>query len=217
MRAKPGAVLFDCDGVLVDSEPPARRIVWESLRDHGLEMDAEEMERRFTGGTMFDTLAQLRALGIELPDDWPSRIYSRLYAELAEGVPLIPGVETVLDRLDAAGIPYAVGSNGRPEKMRITLGQHPSVWARLEGRLFSGQELGHPKPDPKLYLIAAAHLGVAPDACVVIDDSVNGCTGGIDAGMRVLGFAPEGTGAALAGLGAEVFRHMDELPALLGL
>ena len=130
---------------------------------------------------------------------------------------LIGGIEAVLDRLDAAGIPYAVGSNGTTQKMTVTLSQHPRLWARLKDRLFSGQELGCPKPDPGLYLHAATAIDAAPGACVVIDDSPTGCVAGVATGMRTLGFAEHGDGAALSAVGAEVFHAMDELPGLIGL
>lgn len=213
----PAAVLFDCDGVLVDSETIGFDLLDDDFRRHGHPMPRDEMERRFIGGTIRGLWTRAREAGIPLPDDWVDDFYARLYARLAEGTPLIPGVEAVLDRLDAAGIPYAVGSNGTTRKMQITLGQHPSVFRRLEGRLFSGQELGCPKPDPGLYLHAASAIGADPARCVVIEDSPTGARAARAAGMRCLGFAAHGDGASLAAEGAEVFRDMADLPARLGL
>jgi beta-phosphoglucomutase-like phosphatase (HAD superfamily) len=123
----------------------------------------------------------------------------------------------VLDVLDSAGIPYAVGSNGETRKMHTTLRQHPGVWRRVKDHLYSGQELGCPKPDPGLYLHAANALGVAPGDCVVVDDSPTGCAAGIAAGMRTLGFAAAGGAEALAATGAEVFNDMSALPGRLAL
>ena len=130
----PQAVLFDCDGVIVDSEPIAFAILSADLARHGLPTDHAQMNVLFLGGTVPDLFHKARALGATLPDDWVSDFYSRLYARLADGVPLVPGILTVLDRLDAAGIPYAIGSNGSDEKMRIMLGQHPGLIARFRGR-----------------------------------------------------------------------------------
>jgi beta-phosphoglucomutase-like phosphatase (HAD superfamily) len=214
---RPAAVIFDCDGVIVDSEGIGLDLLVEDFAARGHPMSHDEMERRFIGGTIAGLWRRARDLGVPLPDDWVGDFYGRLYARLAAGTPLIEGIVAVLDRLDAASIPYAVGSNGTARKMQITLGQHPSVLARVQGRLFSGQELGRPKPDPAVYMHAAAALGVAPSACVVIEDSPTGARAAQAAGMRCFGYAPHGGGDGLAAEGAEVFRAMPELPALLGL
>lgn len=213
----PAAVIFDCDGVIVDSERIAFGLLSVDLAAHGLPMTHSQMEAAFLGGTIPGLRAKANALGAALPESWPADFYRRLYARLAEGTPLIPRVEAVFDRLDAAGIPYAVGSNGSVEKMRITLSQHPAIWARLEKRLYSGQNLGQPKPDPAVFLIAARDLGVDPADCVVVDDSATGCIAAARAGMRCLGFASNGDGARLMAEGATVFRDMVDLPGLLGL
>ena len=120
-----------------------------------------------------------------------------------------------LDALDAASIPFAIGSNGSDEKMQITLGQHGLI-PRFKG-LFSGQTLGKPKPAPDLYLHAARALGANPAHCVVIEDSPTGARAAKAAGMRCMGYAPHGPADHLANEGAIPFTRMTELPALLGL
>ncbi len=100
--------------------------------------------------------------------------------------------------------------------MQVTLGQHPALLARFKGHVYSGQDLGTPKPAPDLYLYAAAQLGVDPAQAVVVEDSPNGAKAARAAGMRCLGYAPQGN-AALAAVGAELFSDMRALPALLGL
>lgn len=217
MSLRPAAVIFDCDGVLVDSEATAFDLLAVDLACHGLDLPRPEMERQFIGGTIEALHRKARGMGARLPDDWVGDFYDRLYARLALGTPLVEGAAAVLDALDRAGIPYAVGSNGSDRKMQITLGQHPHVMRRLAGRLFSGQSLGAPKPAPDLFLHAAAALGVAPGTCVVVDDSPTGCRAAARARMRCLGFAAHDDGAALAAEGAEVFHSMAELPARLGL
>lgn len=213
----PAAVLFDCDGVLVDSEDIAFDLLMDEFATHGLTLPRARMEVEVLGLTMSGVADRARLLGAALPRDWVARFYDRLYARLAEGTPLIPGILQVLDRLDAAGIPYAVGSNGSDRKMEITLGQHPAVWARLQGRMFSGQTLGTPKPAPDLWLHAARMLGADPARCTVVEDSPTGARAARAAGMRCLAYAPHGDGARMIAEGAQPFRAMADLPGLLGL
>jgi len=211
------AVLFDCDGVLVDSEPMTFALLGEDLARFGLPLSPSEMEHMFIGGTITGVGQRAVEMGARLPEDWVADFYERLYARLALGTALVPGIEAVMDRLDAAGLPYAVGSNGTLRKMQVTLGQHPGLWARLEGRMFSGQDLGCPKPAPGLYLHAAAALGADPARCAVIEDSATGARAARAAGMACFGYAATGSGAVLAAEGATVFTSMQDLPALLGL
>jgi len=211
------AVLFDCDGVLVDSEPATFLLLQEEFAAQGLHITIAEMELMFIGGTIEGVRRQANEMGAAFPEDWADDYYDRLYARLRAGTNLMPGVAELLDRLDAAGIPYAVGSNGRMAKMEATLGQHPAIRARLEGRMFSGQELGAPKPAPDLYLHCAKVLGVPPETCVVIEDSATGARAAAAAGMRCLGYAPHGPHPRLAAEGAELFTDMAQVPALIGL
>ncbi|WP_033419358.1 HAD family hydrolase [Pseudorhodobacter ferrugineus] len=213
----PRAILFDCDGVLVDSEAIAFDLLAEDLAAHGLHLTRAEMELRFLGGTIGGLFTTARGLGANLPDDWVDVFYARMYARLAQGTGLIDGVMDVLDALDRAGIVYGVGSNGSDQKMQITLGQHPAVMARLGGHLYSGQTLGCPKPEPGLWLHAARALGVDPADCVVIDDSPTGCIGAARAGMRCLGLAEHDDGARLAATGAEVIASLRDIPGKIGL
>lgn len=212
----PKAVLFDCDGVIVDSEGPTFALLIEDLAAHGLPLTLHELETKYVGGTVETVAQRARAAGADLPPGWVATFYEKMYARLAAGTPLIPGVVDVLDRLDAAAIAYAVGSNGTHEKMQITLGQNDLI-ARFRGHLYSGQALGRPKPAPDLYLHAAAALGVAPADCVVVEDSATGARAARAAGIRCLGFAANGAADALAAEGAEPFLRMEDLPALLGL
>ena len=212
----PAAVIFDCDGVVVDSEPIAFDLLATDLAGYGLNMTRHQMESELLGGTMRGVWETARGMGADLPGDWVDGFYEKLYARLALGTPLIPGIEAVLDALDAAGVPFAMGSNGSPRKMEITLGQHKGLLARFKGRAFSGQAMGRPKPAPDLYLHCAAILGVEPEACVVIEDSATGARAAAAAGMRCFGYAPHGS-PPLAVAGAVLFTRMADLPGLLGL
>ncbi len=207
-------VIFDCDGVLVDSEVLSNQVMIDNLAGYGLHLSLTECMSLFVGGTMTGVRDKARALGADLPDDWTDQIYAEIYAALRAGTPLVAGIPELLARLDAQGIPYCVASNGRPEKMQITLGQN-GLWDRFSEVMFSAHVLGTSKPDPKMFLTAAQHFGARSP--VVIEDSENGVTAAIRADMRCLGYAPHDDGARLAALGAEVFTRMSQVPGLLGL
>jgi HAD superfamily hydrolase (TIGR01509 family) len=205
------AVLFDCDGVLVDSEPTAFAMIAEDLAQYGLPLTKAKFEARFLGGTIGGLFKTARNMGANLPDDWIEDFYERLYARLAKGTGLIEGVVPLLDQLDTSGIRYAVGSNGSDRKMQVTLGQHPGMVQRFGGHLYSGQTLSCPKPDPGLWLHAASQLGIPAQDCVVIDDSPTGCTAAARAGMRCLGLAEHDDGTRLAATGAVVIHKLDQV------
>ena len=212
------AVLFDCDGVIVDSEGIGVAHIAEEFAALGFEMDPADVAELFVGKTLPGVTRGLRAHGLAIPEHWERQVYDRLYAKLTAGTPLIDGIEAALDALDAAGIRYAVGSNGEMRKMETTLPQHPGVWRRVKDQLYSAQALGAPKPDPAVYLHAAAALRVDPADCVVIDDSPSGCEAGVAGGFRTLGFATGLHGAEeLEAVGAEVFTDMGALPGLIGI
>lgn len=211
----PAAVLFDCDGVIVDSEGPTFDLLIADLAAHGLPLTLHQLETDFVGGTIETVAGRARSAGARLPDNWVDDFYTRMHAMLAMGTPLIPGIVEVLDVLDRAGIPYAVGSNGPPEKMQITLGQHGLI-PRFRAVL-SGQALGHPKPAPDVYLAAAAACGADPGSCVVIEDSPTGARAARAAGMRCFGYAPQGQHPRLQAEGAILFHKMSDLPRLLNL
>lgn len=213
----PALIIFDCDGVIVDSETVTHHLLRDDLSAHGLDLPVADVEHRFIGGTMTMIAEKARGMGAQLPVDWVEGFYRRLYARLGEGTDLIAGVPALLEALDAAGRGYCVASNGRLAKMAITLGQHPATYARLQGRLFSAEQVAAPKPAPDLFLHAARSLGHAPESCVVIEDSATGARAARAAGMRCFGFAPDGGGAHLAAEGAIPFHAMQDLPALLHL
>lgn len=207
-------VIFDCDGVLVDSERPGNEVLAANLTRHGLPMTAEACEALYVGGTMASVEQEVRARGIDLPDTWLPDVYAEMYDRLRQGVDPIPGIVDLLDHLDRIGLPYCVGSNGPEEKMQITLGQ-TGLWDRFKDALFSAHTLGVAKPDPELYLIPARLHGVDPADCVVIEDSPTGATAAQRAGMRCLAYVPHGDGAQFRDLGAEVIRDMSQVAGQL--
>lgn len=210
----PDLVLFDCDGVLVDTEGPVAEVMAANLTRHGLAITPERVRDLFQGGTMKGAGEAARALGASLPDDWESEIYGEAYARLEEGVPLLPGVVELLDTLDARGIAHRVVSNGPLRKMEISLG--PSgLYERLGATILSGHETGLPKPDPGMLTLAMREAQVPAERTVMVDDSPAGCIAARRAGVACYGFAPEGQGMALAKEGATVVRSMPELQSLL--
>ena len=213
----PKAVIFDCDGVLVDSEEMTFELLSQDFAEHGLYLTPSAIAQDFIGGTMAGVADLARSKGADLPTGWVATFYDKLYASLATGTPLVPGILDLLDRLDARVIPYAVGSNGTDAKMQITLGQHPGLIARFGGRLFSGQTVGKPKPAPDLYLFAAKVLGCDVADCVVIEDSGTGCAAARAAGIACYGYAAHDDGSRLKEQGATVFKHMSDLVDLLDL
>ena len=212
----PKLVIFDCDGVVVDSEPLTLQLIRDDLAARGLPLDLTKTTDLFMGSTIAGAGAQAREMGADIPEDWVDLIYDKVFAALARKVESIPGIGTVLDRLDRQGIAYAIGSNGPHRKMEITLARC-GLAARFAGRTYSREDVAAPKPAPDVYLLAASQAGVAPQDCVVIEDSATGAQAAVAAGMAVFGFARETPRAKFEGLTELLFDDMGQLPALLGL
>lgn len=209
------AVIFDCDGVLVDSELLGNRIVVECAAEAGVVMPLAEAVARFRGAKMADTIAFIeQRLGYPLPADFTSELRRRMAAAFETDLRPVEDVESVLRDLE---IPYCVASNGPRDKMEVSLGT-TGLLPYFHRRIFSAYEVGSWKPAPDLFLHAARELGVVPERCVVVEDSVPGVQAGIAAGMKVLGYTPAGEGAHLAEAGAQPFSRMaDLLPLLEGV
>ena len=211
----PDLVIFDCDGVLVDTEPTTNAALAANLSRYGLPMSAERCFELFVGGTMKGVMGKAREMGADLPDGWLDEIYSEMFDALRRGVAVIAGVMPVLDRLERDGVAMAIVSNGPLEKMAITLA--PSgLLQRFEGRIYSPHSHGAPKPDPELLLLAAKAAGVAPERAVMIDDNPSGIVAAERAGMRAIGFDELGDPGRLLKLGVPVATTMVEVAAHLG-
>jgi HAD superfamily hydrolase (TIGR01509 family) len=217
MQKTPQLVIFDCDGVLVDSEPLTNAVIAENLRGYGLDISGKEAQSRFVGGTMAGVAERIRDNGIALPDTWVDEIYAAIYQRLRQGVEKIEGIEPALTALTEAGIQICVASNGAEAKMDITLGQTGLI-KHFEGRIFSAHTIGlHlAKPDPGLFLHAAKTMQADPRDCVVIEDSVTGATAAKAAGMRCFGYAADSDADGLRAQGAVIFNDMIQLPRMLG-
>jgi HAD superfamily hydrolase (TIGR01509 family) len=206
-------VIFDCDGVLVDSERIAVRVEAEYLAELGWPLSQAEIVERFMGRTTeyMDEAVEAQ-LGSRLPGDWKDQ-FQRRYRE-AFAAELAP-VDGVLEVLDQLSVPTCVASSGSHDKLRLTLG-HTGLYGRFEGRIFSGYEVANGKPAPDLFLHAAARMGAEPARCAVVEDSRYGVLAARAAGMRAFGYAGGLTPAdLLEGEGTVVFEDMRELPRLL--
>lgn len=208
-------VIFDCDGVLVDSEGPVNELLLDDLNSRGLSLRADDMRELFVGGTMEGVFRQARQMGGDLPDDWVALFYEKMFARLAQGVPLIDGVLDLIGAVEASGAQIWVASNGPYQKMRHTLAPH-GLWDRFTGRIMSREDFA-PKPAPDMILHAMERSGASKADTVFIDDSPTGCAAGIAAGVRTIGYAAETPPEILAGTGAEPVASMAEVRRLLGL
>ena len=216
MQMPPDMAIFDCDGVIVDSEGITNRVMQLNLKRPGLELEFDEVIRLFVGGTMQGVMELAREMGATLADDWLDQIYPEMFEALACEVEAIPGAIAVLDALDTAGIPYAIGSNGPHAKMEITL-TRTGLKERFKGRIYSREDVPNAKPAPDVYLKAARDAGIDPSRCVVVEDSASGAKAGVAAGMFTCGFYAETPKDRLEPICDALFKDMSELPKLLGL
>lgn len=214
---RPSLVIFDCDGVLVDSEGIANRVLAEAVSRLGHDMDEAGSRREFVGLSMKSVMAKIEAMtGAPLAADWLPALQAETYARFRAGIAAVPGVRAAIEAVQAAGIATCVASSGTPDKIALTLGL-TGLAPLFEGRIFSAIEVARGKPAPDLFLHAAARMGHGAGTSVVVEDSVPGVTGAVAAGMRALGFARETDAGLLAAAGAETFDDMALLPHLIGL
>lgn len=215
---KPGLVIFDCDGVLVDSERLGNQRLAQVLTEAGFPISYEDCRRTFVGKPMAAVQAHVEAAGVPLGADFVQRWNDGLPEVFREGLDAIPHVRDAVETIRAAGIPYCVASSGQLTKMRLTLGL-TGLLPLFEDVLFSVSMVTRGKPFPDLFLHAAQAMGHAPGACVVVEDSVAGITAARAAGMRALAYAgdPEAEREGLAAAGGDLFDDMRALPRLIGL
>jgi HAD superfamily hydrolase (TIGR01509 family) len=212
----PELVLFDCDGVLVNSERITCGVLRDDLARHGLVLTLAQVDRLFVGGTMQGVVDISRSMGAQLPESWLDDISEQVLAALSVACEPVAGIDAVLDRLDIAGVGFIACSNGSLEKMTVTL-TRTGLWHRFDGRVYSAQNCTAPKPAPDIYLKAAADAGLDPACCSVIEDSSTGARAGQAAGMAVFGYAAGGKHAVLAPHCVATFDEMADLTGLLGL
>ena len=208
------AVLFDCDGVLVDSEAITCGVLRDMFEEQGWRMTLAECMQRFVGHTVKSQRAVIEAhTGVPLTDEWLAQFFERRNVRLAQDITAIDGIHEAVAHVHAqcAGrIAVASGADRfKVEMMLRQVGLHP----HFEGRIFSGHEMPRSKPHPDVYLAAAAHLQVDPTRCLVVEDTTVGISAGVAAGACVWAYAPPGVDAQpLLAAGAQrVLRGMHEL------
>ncbi|MGI4779243.1 MAG: HAD family hydrolase [Janthinobacterium lividum] len=215
------AVLFDCDGVLVDSEPLTNGVLRDMLQERGWTLSPEECMRLFVGKAVKDERALIEAnTGLPVTDEWLASFWARRNVVLERDLVEVPGSPAAARALHAAlDGRIACASGADRNKVELQL-RKIGLLDAFDGRVFSGHEMPRSKPAPDVYLAAAKALGVDPARCAVIEDTVTGATAGVAAGATVFGYSPGGPGHsgadALRGVGvAAIFTDMAQLPALL--
>jgi HAD superfamily hydrolase (TIGR01509 family) len=211
-------IIFDCDGVLVDSEVISCRVHAEVLTRHGYPITADEVFARFLGRSALAANREVEAeLGHALPDDFDAQLKAALFDEFAVSLQAVPHVA---EALAAISMSVCVASSGTPDKICTSL-SHTGLLPRLAPHIFSATQVAHGKPAPDLFLFAAAEMGAEPSHCLVIEDSVPGITAARAAGMTAFGFSGgshcrTGHAQTLIAAGARAdFDDMGQLPEMI--
>ncbi|WP_309083578.1 HAD family hydrolase [Chelativorans sp.] len=215
----PDLVIFDCDGVLVDSEPISIGVLLEVIGEAGVSIDEETAYRRFLGRSMASIIGTVQEeFGLAVTDEHLAEMRARLYERFRRELKPISNVGWAIDNI---GVPCCVASSSQPERIRLSLSV-TGLLEKLEPRIFSSTMVKNGKPAPDLFLHAARTMGVAPSGCVVIEDSTAGIEAAKRAGMRVLAFvggshAPRcALREAVSALDPDlVFDDMRQLPKLI--
>jgi len=211
------AVLFDCDGVLVDSEPITNNVLREMLGELGWHLSPQECLELFVGKALKEEVVMIAArTGRDVDGRWLTEFQQRRNVALMAQLTAIPHIHDAVHRIHAhhnARIACASGADRFKVEMQL---RKVGLMAYFEGRIFSGYETPRSKPAPDVYLAAAAALQVSPTRCAVVEDTVTGVTAGVAAGAVVFAYAPDSDGAALRDAGAvEIFASMADLPLLM--
>ncbi len=207
-------VIFDCDGVLVDSEGSAARVTAHEVSLLGWPLTPDEAMAQFMGLRLSDMPALVAAhTGQPLPPSWVENLRDKLIEAFAFEVEPMPGAAEVLRATTALGLPYRVASNSSHEEMAVKFAR-TGLAPLVQGRTHSARDVKAGKPAPDVFLAAAAVEGVPPDACIVVEDSLPGIRAALAAGMTCIGLDPRGPGEALRAAGAYPVQALSELPAL---
>jgi HAD superfamily hydrolase (TIGR01509 family) len=214
-RTRLRLVIFDCDGVLVDSEPVSSRVVAAALTALGWPMTSGEADRLFLGMTLTDMVPVIeRQLGWPVPPGWQEALVQDLVQALAAQAEPVAGALEALAGVSALGLPWRVASNSSHAEMQVKF-TRLGILPLVAGRLHSAGDVRQGKPSPDVFLAAAAAERVPAPACLVIEDSLPGVRAAAAAGMGCLAYAPHSDGAALSASGAVPFHSMFDVPGLV--
>ncbi len=214
---KPTLVIFDCDGVLGDTEPVAGAMFSAFARSAGYGADHETCLRTFRGRSLKTCMGMIEAdIGRPLAEGWGDEVTRKGRAVFDRHVAPIPHIHAVTDAVVTAGLPSCVASSSVMGHIETVL-RHIGLMDHFSGNLYSATMVSYGKPAPDLFLHAAGDMGHTPSRCLVIEDSLPGVEAGVAAGMKVFGYAgdPETDARALADAGAQVFDDMRKLPGLM--
>lgn len=214
-------VIFDCDGVLVDSEIIAAQVFSEHLQGLSVQTSPEECFRRFKGYSMKTCMAELEEmLGGPIPKPFLKSMQIDTMARFESDLEAVPGVVEALELVDAMELSTCVASSGDHKKMRVTLGK-TGLWERFEGRIYSAVDVGAGKPAPDVFLWAAKQEGFSPAECVVVEDSLPGVEAALAASMPVFYYDPMSLGLGESQFADDervsVFCQMRQLPKMLNM
>jgi HAD superfamily hydrolase (TIGR01509 family) len=211
-------VIFDCDGVLVDSETISNHVLAQMLTAQGLPTTLAQARHEYQGMLLSEVLAHAQEqLGRQLPPGWLADYEHERAAVFRRELRPVTGAAETVQRIAAAGIAVCVASQGKLEKTRLSLALTGLDALFPADALFSAHTVPRGKPHPDLFLHAARSIGAPPDACAVIEDTPSGVTAAVAARMRVLGFAADSDEHALRRAGAEIVHSLHDVPPLLGL
>lgn len=205
-------VIFDCDGILVDSEPLANQVFVQLLKESGQHVDEQAYLRKFSGVTLPDRISiTAHELNWPPPDNFLTEFNKRLSSLSEQELKPVPGIHELVESLN---VPICVASNGHRDEIdqRLRLSKLASFFGK---NIFSGLEVPNPKPAPDVYLAAAHSFEISPLNCIVIEDSIPGVTAGVRAGMKVYGYAAFTPAETLEKAGAIPFTTMIELKEML--
>jgi len=207
-------IIFDSDGVLVDSETLSAKVFQVMAKELGFELDFEKAVEQFAGTSMKENLQFIREnIQVPMPENFEKEFRSRTYDVFKKELKAVPGIIELISKLQ---VPFCVASSGPVEKIRLNLGL-VGLKELFEGRIFSSYDIGKWKPDPGIFLHAAGEMGYAPEECVVIEDSAAGIRAAITGGFMVFALARKSKKAHFEQLGAVAFKDMKELESLLAL
>ena len=211
-------VIFDCDGVLVDSEVISNEVLARALSAEGLPTTLVEARRNYQGLLLSEVVSGAEAkLGRPLPENWLANYERDRTEAFRRDLRPVPGAAEAVRNVVGAGIAVCVASQGKLEKTRLSL-ELTGLRELFPNRtLFSAQDVPRGKPYPDLFLHAASTMGVQPSSCAVVEDTASGVIAAVSAGMRALGYLADSDEAALRQAGAEPVPSLDRLPRLLGL